>query len=66
MIESWKQFFNAVALMREHQKVYFADRDRVALTEAKKLEAEVDECISRRKQEPAEAKKNKGGTLWQD
>jgi hypothetical protein len=60
MIESWDQFFNVVALMREAQKMYCRTCDRIALGEAKKLEAEVDGCINARKQKPAEAIKTGG------
>jgi hypothetical protein len=45
MIESWDEFFRAVKRMREHQKVYFATKDPIALNNAKKFEITVDECI---------------------
>lgn len=48
MIENWEQFFGAVAKMREHQKVYFASRDQLALQMSKRFEEIVDDCIAER------------------
>jgi hypothetical protein len=59
MIESWKQFFDTVSRMREHQKVYFQTNDPVALGMAKKLEKLVDDCIKDRKAIMDEKNKNR-------
>lgn len=42
-----KTFFQKVALMRKHQKEYFATRSHSALRNSKALEKEIDEEIER-------------------
>ena len=62
MIESWEHFFNAVERMREHQKVYFASKDSVALGNAKQFEKIVDDCISERRARTEAHKKETANT----
>ncbi len=58
-----KEFFDAVARMREKQKEYFRTRTSAALSESKRLEKVVDDEIKRvgniiyKQQNPS---------LWQD
>jgi hypothetical protein len=62
MIESWKQFFDTVSRMREHQKMYSQTNDPVALGMARKLEKFVDDCIADRKARmDAQKQGQKGG-----
>lgn len=42
-----RQFFDKVALMRKYQRDYFKTRSHGALTQSKKLEAEIDAEIDR-------------------
>ena len=42
-----REFFNKVALLRNHQKDYFATRSRDALQASKALEREIDTEIER-------------------
>lgn len=42
-----REFFNKVALLRHHQKDYFATRSRDALQASKALEREIDAEIER-------------------
>lgn len=42
-----RQFFDKVALMRKYQRDYFKYRRRDALTQSKRLEAEIDAEIDR-------------------
>lgn len=42
-----REFFNKVALLRHHQKDYFATRSRDALLASKALEKEIDAEIER-------------------
>lgn len=42
-----KEFFDAVAAMRDAQKEYFRTRTREALTESKRLEKKIDAEIAR-------------------
>ena len=42
-----KTFFQKVALMRKHQKEYFATRSHSALRNSKALETEIDNEIER-------------------
>lgn len=42
-----RQFFDRVALLRVHQKEYFATRSRDALMASKALEKEIDAEIER-------------------
>jgi hypothetical protein len=58
MITNWEEFYNAVKQMREHQKVYFATKDFVALGNSKKLEGIIDDCIKKREREKRKAAGN--------
>ncbi|MCL2175003.1 MAG: hypothetical protein FWB73_03050 [Treponema sp.] len=53
MIESWDDFIEVVADLREVQKEYFKTRCPSILNKAKKLEREVDSCIKQKRSERA-------------
>lgn len=58
-----KDFFDAVARMREKQKVYFRTRTSAALSESKRLEKVVDDEIKRVENI---IYKQQNPSLWQD
>lgn len=47
-INTWPEFFKAVATMRERQKTYFLTKSRAALEDAKLHESIVDQAIKDR------------------
>lgn len=48
MINTWPEFFKAVAIIRERQKTYFLTKSRAALEDAKLHESIVDQAIKDR------------------